>query len=427
MAGTERIETVVVGAGQAGLATSYWLTRHGYAHLVLESSTRPGHVWHDDRWDSFTLVTPNWTVRLPGAEYIGDEPDGFLPRDEIVAYLARYAAEFNLPIQYGMRVNTVEQTDDGWRYRVRTTQADYEADNVVIATGAFQRPKIPGYSAEFPASVTQLHTGAYRRPEALEPGAVLIVGSGQSGCQIAEELYQSGRRVYLSVGRAARIPRRYRGLDANAWMYLLGLFERTVEQLPNPHARFEANPHLTGKDGGHSLNLHAFARDGVTLLGHLRAVRDGRIVLAGDLKGSLAEVDKKEAEFSSAVDTYILRIGMDAPAEELPRLTYGYAQDDIGEVDLAAADIRTVIWAGGYSHDFSLVKLPVVDDMGYPMQSAGITRYPGLYFVGLPWLRTKASGLFFGVGADAAWIAGDITRRRRVAVTAPAGMRATSA
>ncbi|HEX8034698.1 MAG TPA: NAD(P)-binding domain-containing protein [Ktedonobacterales bacterium] len=413
MAHTEQIKTVVIGGGQAGLATSYWLTQWGHPHLVLEQAVGPGHVWRDERWDSFTLVTPNWMVRLPGAVYQGGEPDGFLLHEEIVAYFARYAEQFRLPIQYGTRVVSVEHADDGTSFHIQTKTTQYEAANVVIATGVYQHPKIPAWSARLPAEVAQIHSGGYRRPDALVPGAVLVVGSGQSGCQIAEELYQSGRTVYLGVGRAGRMPRRYRGLDAFAWAYLMGTTDRTVNELSSPQERLEAHPHLSGKDGGHTLNLHRFVRDGVVLLGHLRDADEGRLLLAPDVHESLAAADKVEADFCDAVDRYVTQSGMDAPQEALPTLMDGYAHEAPTELELASVNIRTVIWAMGYTFDFSFVKMPIHDAMGYPVQAAGITRVPGLYFVGLPWLRTRGSGLLFGVGNDAAWIATDIARRAR--------------
>jgi putative flavoprotein involved in K+ transport len=411
MASSVHIETLIVGGGQAGLATSYWLTQLGHPHLVLEQASQPAHVWQDDRWDSFTFVTPNWMIQLPGAAYQGDAPDSFLPHDEIVAYFARYATQFRLPIHYGERVRSVERTDDGKAYSIQTEAARYKAINVVIATGMYQRPKIPAFSASLPAEIAQLPSGSYRRPEALAPGAVLVVGSGQSGCQIAEELYQSGRTVYLCVGRAGRMPRRYRGRDAWTWAYLMGTVDRNVTELQSPQERFEAHPHLSGKGGGHTINLHRFARDSVKLLGHLRGARDGRLSFAPDLWESLAAADKVEANFCDAVNRFVAKTGLDAPHEELPALTDGYAEAEQTELDLASANICTVIWAIGYTFDFGFVKGPVYDATGYPVHSAGITSVPGLYFVGLPWLRSRGSGLLFGVGKDAAWIATEISRR----------------
>ena len=242
---------------------------------------------------------------------------------------------------------------------------------------------------------------------------MLVVGSAQSGAQIAEELYQGGRKVYLSVGRAGRVPRRYRGKDANWWSDKLGIYDRTVDQLPSPKAKFFGKPHISGKDGGHTLNLHQFARDGVVLVGHLRGVDDSRIILAADLKENLAKADQFEADFVKAIDQYIAETGMQAPPETLPELRDGFDQRVLSEIDLKSAGITNIIWATGYKFDFSLVKLPVLDSDGFPIQKRGVTDYPGLYFVGLPWLHNAKSGLLYGAGEDAAYIAQKLAGEER--------------
>jgi putative flavoprotein involved in K+ transport len=406
---TEYIETVIVGGGQAGLAVSYHLTQQGREHTILEQAAQPAEMWRNRRWDSFTLVTPNWTIRMPGAEYQGDDLDGFLPRDEIVAHFEEYIERFRLPIQYGVRVTSVEPNGAG--YRVHTDEATLEADNVVIATGLFQQPRIPPFSANLPAEVRQLHSSEYRYPEALPPGAVLVVGSAQSGAQIAEELYQSGRQVYLCVSRAGRFPRRYRGKDIVWWLNEIGFFDVTVGDLPSPKARFAASGHVSGKNGGHTLNLHQFAGDGVVLLGRMQAAQGSTITLASDLKENLAKADKFEADLLKRIDDYIDKNSLDVPQETLPELQDGADAEVITELDLQSAGISSVIWATGYRFDFGLVKLPLLDGDGYPIQERGITDYPGLYFVGLPWLHTVKSGLLFGVGDDAAAIASAIAAR----------------
>ena len=408
----ERVETVVVGGGQAGLATSYYLTQQGLAHVVLEQAAQAGNAWRNGRWDSFTLVSPNWSFKLPGAEYAGDAPDGFMPRDEVVARFERYVDEFDLPVRYGVRVTAVEPMSDGGGYLVATTDGTIEAANVVIATGMFQRPNVPALAADIPATIEQLHSGQYRNPAALAYGAVLVVGTGQSGAQIAQELYQSGRKVYLAVGSAGRIPRRYRGRDIFEWLQLIGFFDRTEDVLPSPKAKFVGNPHLSGRDGGQTLNLHAFAREGVHLLGHLRGAARGTLQFAPDLEESLAKVDAFESQVIGNVDRYIAKAGIDAPAEQLPDLRDGYAAAEITKLSLAVAGITTIIWAMGYEFDFGLVKLPVTDEFGYPIQDRGVTEYPGLYFVGLPWLSKMKSGLLLGVGDDAEYIASQIAAQR---------------
>jgi putative flavoprotein involved in K+ transport len=398
-----QVNTLIIGGGQAGLAVSYLLTLLGCDHLVLEQADAPADAWRNHRWDSFTLNTPNWQSQLPGAPILGD-PNGFMSRGEIVAYLERYAAR--LPVHYGTRVKSVEREGRWGSYLVATEGGEsFVSRNVVIATGLYQQPNIPAFSACFPAHMRQVHSDVYRNPDALPKGAVLVVGSAQSGAQIAEELYEAGRKVFLAVGRAGRTPRRYRGKDANWWSDKLGIYDRTVDQLPSPRAKFAGKPHISGTRGGHTLNLHQFARDGVVLLGHLQGVAGYTIKLAPDLHENLAKADQHEADFAKAVDAYVAAAGMLAPEETLPILRDGFATPLLSELDLSASDITTVIWATSYRFDFSIVHLPVLDADGFPIQSRGVTDYPGLYFVGLPWLHNAKSGLLYGVGDDAAYIA----------------------
>ena len=408
-----QVDTIIVGAGQGGLSSSYYLRQQGIGHIVLEQADHVADAWHK-RWDSFTLITPNWTVRLPGAEYQGDDPDGFMARDEVIAYFEDYVERFELPIRYGTRVTSIEPMEAG--YRVRTDKVEYETANVVMATGMYQQPRIPPFSSNLPADIRQLHSSEYRNPEALLAGAVLVVGSAQSGCQIAEELYQGGRKVFLSVSGAGRVPRRYRGKDITWWLGEIGFSDRTVNQFPSAQVKFAGSAHGTGKDGGHTINLHQFARDGVVLLGHIQSIQENRIVLAPDLKENLANSDKGEAEIVKEIDTYIEKSGLDAPIETLPALTDGYEAEMIPELDLEAAGITSVIWATGYKFDFSLVKLPAFDEDGYPVQKRGVTEYPGLYFIGLPFLYTLKSGLLSGVGDDAAYVVSSITAREKAPI-----------
>lgn len=404
----EHIDTAIIGGGQAGLAVSYHLGRHGIDNVVLEQSTQVGSAWRNQRWDSFTLVNPNWMVQLPGAEYQGDDPDGFMCRDGIVAYLEHYARRFKLPLRYETRVVAVELEPATKGYVVQTGGGALRASNVVVASGRFQQPKIPPFCSRFPDAVWQLHSSEYRNPRALPAGAVLVVGSSQSGAQIAEDLYQNGRTVYLCVGSAGRLPRRYRGKDIMWWLQQIGALDRKVDQLRSHAAKFRALPHLSGTAGGHTLSLHQFARDGVVLLGRLEGVEGGKIRLAPDLKEKLAAADKFEADRLRVIDKYIEQNALDAPPEKLPVLRDGYAADMISKLDLDSAGISTVIWATGYRFDYSLVRAPVLDGDGYPIQRRGATRYPGLYFAGLPWLHSASSGNLLGVGDDAAYIASSI-------------------
>ncbi len=399
----ERIETIIVGGGQAGLSLSYFLTQQHREHVVLEQAGQLGNTWRNARWDSFTLVTPNWHIRLPGFHYAGNEPDGFMLRAEIVSYLEEYARTFNPPVRFKTQVTSVDRNADG--YRVTTDQNVLQARNVVVATGLFERPKLPPFSANLPRDILQIHSSEYRNERALPPGAILIVGSAQSGCQIAEELYQAGRKVYLCVGTAGRVPRRYRGKDSVWWLTEVGFFDQIVDTLPSPKAKYAGNPHLSGKNGGHSLNLHQFAREGVTLLGRLNDARDGNIYLAANLHESLAKVDQIEADLLKMIDNHIEKHGLNVPQELVPQMRDGYAVEEISQLDLTSAQIKTIIWSAGYAFDFGWVHLPVFGNDGYPIQKQGVTDFPGLYFLGLNWLHKRKSALFLGVGEDAAHIA----------------------
>jgi len=404
------VDTVIVGGGQAGLAISYYLKQEGREHVVLERAAAVANAWRG-RWDSFTLVTPNFQVCMPGAEYKGNDPHGFMSKADIIRYFDDYIERFDLPVDCGIEVFSVEKLVH--RFLVRTSKGDYEADHVVIATGLYQAPRIPLFSARVPSNILQLHSSRYRNPWSLPSGAVLVIGTGQSGAQIAQELHQSGRKVYLAIGSAGRVPRRYRGKDINDWFTRVGMFDTKVEELKSPHDKFRAHPQISGKNGGQSLNLHQFVRDGVVLLGHVSDARDGRLILAGDLKETLAKVDQFEIDALKMVDEYIVRRGLTAPPETVPQLRDGYEQEVITELNLEEAGISTLIWAIGYTFDFGLVKLPVMDPDGYPIQKRGVTRYQGLYFLGLPWLHNRRSGILFGVGDDAAYLAAHIASRDR--------------
>lgn len=404
----EKIDTIIVGGGQAGLATSYYLKQQGIEHIVLEQADRPAHVWRDGRWDSFVLVTPNLALRMPGAEYDGPEPNAFMPRDDVIAYFDRYVDQFQLPVQCNTRVDGVEALDVGG-FRVATPDRSYEANNVVIATGFEQHPNIPEAAGGLSAEITQLHSSQYRNPESLPDGAVLVAGSAQSGAQIAEELYQSGKKVFLSVGNAGRAPRRYRGTDVFKWLIDIGFLDIPADKFPVPKEAFSP-PHVSGKNGGHTLNLHQFVRDGVTLLGHFRGASGKTIEFAPDLYESLGRSDAFEKQVQQMVDGYVQARGLDAPVEELPVMRDAYEQPITEKLDASASGITSVVWACGYRHDYGFVDIPVFDSQGYPVQQRGVTELPGLYFVGMPWMPGIKSGTLAGVGESAQHVAKALSR-----------------
>ena len=410
---TQQIDVVIIGGGQAGLALSYYLTQQGRTHVVLERG-RVAETWRSQRWDSFTLVTPNWMTQLPGFPYEGEDPDGFLPHDEIVITLERYAQSFHAPLRCGVQATAVRLRPEGDGYLVETSDGAFEAANVVLATGGFPVPRLPRASAAIPVNIMQLHSSQYRKPQRLPSGAILVVGSGQSGSQIAEELHQSGRQVYLCVSRCGRSPRRYRGKDVMWWVNQMGGYDRTVDSLPSPAARFVCHPDLSGKDGGHEINLRQLARKGVVLLGRLQEVQGNHVILAPDLEENLARADALAAQLTHAIDDYVLRTGMAVPEESMiddPTSKWVPPAEPIPEVDLYAAGISTVIWATGFRLDFGWVHVPVFDAAGSPLHQRGITSSPGLYFLGLPWLYKEKSALLFGIGEDAAFLASAIAAR----------------
>lgn len=406
----DKVETLIIGAGQAGLSLSYYLTQASHDHLVVDKETIPGAAWRK-RWDSFTLVTPNWTFRLPGMPYQGEFPDGYMPKLEILHTFEHYSEQYGLPLRLGAEVKCVERLSQPAGYRIDTTGGEIFAKNVVMATGLFQTPRVPAYARNLPTEILQLTSSDYRRPELLPSGAVLVVGSGQSGCQIADELLRAGRQVFFSTGSAGRAPRRYRGRDIIAWLEESGFFDRPASVLPNSRARFAANPHVSGYGGGRDLNLYEFANQGMRLLGHIQGA-DGLVVhFHPDLHDNLQRADQFEANLLKMIDEHIERRGIQAPAADLRIVLPRSPIQEVSRLDLASAGISTVIWAVGYSFDFGLVGMPVFDGDGYPIQVNGATEIPGLYFLGLPWLTRMKSGLLIGVAQDAALVAERIARK----------------
>jgi putative flavoprotein involved in K+ transport len=408
----EAVETVIVGGGQAGLALSYHLRRLGREHVVLERG-RLAERWRSERWDSLAFQFPSWSIRLPGCAYETDDPEGFAPRDEIVRFLERYREVIRAPVRTGVRVRAVTAGPGPARFVVEADSGFLEAANVVAATGPYQEPALPPAATAMPSSLFQVHSSRYRNPGALPPGAVLVVGSGASGCQIAEDLVAAGRRVYISVGRHARMPRRYRGRDIFWWLDLIGRLDQTVDD--RPASRRGPNPLVTGAGGGHDIDLRRYAADGMVLLGHLRGVDGGRLALAPDLGAELARGDEAFAAVTAMVDEHVLKAGLDvAPADPIRAGPAGTGPriDAPRELDLASAGITSVVWATGYRTDFGWIRLPVFDERGEPVHRRGVTACPGLYFLGLPWLWKLKSSVLCGVGEDAEHIAEDIEAAR---------------
>ena len=397
-------QVVVVGGGQAGLSISWHLTQRGIGHAVFERE-RVGHAWRSQRWDSFCLVTPNWQCRLPGFDYDGAEPHGFMPKDEIVRYVERYAASFAPPLHEGVAVTRLRRGEHGRGFDIETTAGSCSADQVVVAIGGYHTPVVPRAAERLPDDITQMHSVDYRRPGQLPPGDVLVVGSGQSGCQIAEDLHLGGRRVHLCVGGAPRTARVYRGRDVVDWLADMGHYDLPVDQHPlRERVRRKANHYVTGRDGGRDIDLRRFATQGMRLYGRLADIRAGRAEFKPDLTDNLDRADASAASIKSAIDRHIDSHGIAAPAEAAYAPCWAPDADPVS-LDLREAGVASVIWCIGYRADFRWVEIPVFDGAGYPGHHRGITPVEGLYFLGLPWLHTWGSGRFSGVARDAAHIA----------------------
>jgi putative flavoprotein involved in K+ transport len=400
-----RTETLVIGAGQAGLSASHHLSRLGREHLVVDSGAI-GETWRSRRWDSFTLVTPSWAIRLPGLDQAPGDPDGFLPRAGIISMLEDYAAASNGPVRTGVTVQSLQRSPTGADLVAQTTDGDIQATNVIVATGFYRVQRLPSFAARLSPAILQVDSNEYRNPEVLPPGGVLVVGSAQSGCQIVEDLRLAGRDVWLSVGSAPRVPRRYRGRDGMAWWNDLGRFDITEDKAPDPRGRFAPNPHMTGARGGYTINLHRLARDGVRLVGRIVGGGDQRLEIAPDLHERLTGVDRIAAGICRQIDEFITARGLDTPPAD-PSNTdehdglEGFDTPIVEALDLAAEGIGTIVWATGFVPDHSWIRLPVLDDKGQPIHDAGVTRERGLAFVGLRFQRWAKSDLFLGVGDDA--------------------------
>jgi putative flavoprotein involved in K+ transport len=397
------LPVVVVGAGQAGLAVSYELTARGVEHVVLERA-RVGQTWRG-LWDSFCLVTPNWTMSLPGAAYTGDDPEGFVARDEVVRYLQRYASNFGAPVREGVGVDSLVSGPDGG-FLLRTSAGDLTSTSVVVCTGAYQRPHRPEVSSELPHDVLSIGAEAYRNPAALPPGKVLVVGSGQTGCQIAEELHESGREVFLACGRAPWLPRRINGRDVVTWLRETTFFDVPLDALPSPAARLGANLLLSGRRGGHDLHYRTLQAMGVQLLGRLAGIEGHRAFFAGDLAESVAFGDARYADIRELLTQQLPAKGITVPELLDPP---PFRADPPLEVDLAG--FGAVIFTSGFRPDYtSWMRFPAFDAMGFPITDNGASMtVPGLYFCGVHFLRKRKSAVLFGVGEDAAVVAQRIT------------------
>lgn len=411
---SEHLEVIVIGGGQAGLSASCLLKQEGIQHVVLEKH-RIAHAWRSQRWDNFCLVTPNWQCQLPGFAYDGDDPKGFMLKDEIVDYVERFAASFDAEVHEGVAVQRVAPLADGG-FEVLTNQGRLTADRVVVAIGGYHDEIVPPSADTLPSHITQLHSVNYRNAESLPEGGVMIVGSGQSGTQIAEDLHLAGRDVHLCVGNAPRVNRRYRGKDVVEWLDDMGYYDLPFDEHPQgDRVRAKTNHYVTGRDGGRDIDLRMRATEGMKLYGKLESVEGARIALAPDLTQNLDQADATARRIRETVDEYIAKNNIDAPVESPYDAPWAPEQEQT-ELDLDAAGISTVIWSIGFKPNFRWINADLLDERGYPRHHRGVTDVEGLYFLGLPWQHTWGSGRFSGVARDAEYLVKNMTAERPAAV-----------
>jgi putative flavoprotein involved in K+ transport len=407
----ERIDTVVVGAGQAGVAMSEHLSSLGVPHLVLERD-RIAERWRTGRWDSLVANGPAWHDRFPGLEFEEIDPDAFASKEQVADYFVAYAGKFNAPIRTGVEVKKVERNAEGPGFTIETSAGAIEASHVVAATGPFQRPVIPPIAPE-DARITQIHSADYRNPGQLPEGAALIVGAGSSGVQIADELQRAGKKVYLSVGPHDRPPRAYRNRDYCWWLGVLGQWDVESVVPGTEHVTIA----VSGAHGGYTIDFRALAHQGITLVGLTKSFHDGVVTFESDLADNIARGDKNYLELLDAADAYVARNDLDLPEEPEARNMLpdpACVTSPILELDLAEAGVTSILWATGFAVDFSWLNAQhAFDENGKPQHQRGVSSEPGIYFLGLPWLSRRGSSFIWGVWHDAKHIADHIATQRR--------------
>ncbi|UOR01099.1 NAD(P)/FAD-dependent oxidoreductase [Leucobacter allii] len=405
----EATEVLVVGAGQAGIAMSEHLSARGIPHVVLERS-RIAERWRSERWDSLVANGPAWHDRFPGLEFDDVDPDAFASKERVARYFEEYVARYGLPIRTGVEVTSVRRDPSVGGFRAETSAGAFSARYVVAATGAFQVPAYPAIVPEA-AGVDQLHSSGYRNPEQLRAGAVLVVGAGSSGVQIADELRASGREVYLAVGAHDRPPQRYRGRNFVWWLGTLGLWEKATPPAGAEHTTIA----VSGAHGGRTIDFRDLARDGITLVGRAETFADGVLAFGGDLERDIRRGDANYLSVLEQADAFVARTGIPLPEEpsawELGPLPESVT-DPLRALDLAEAGVTTIVWATGFGVDYGWLEVDAFDDRGRPVQQRGVSEEPGVYFVGVPWQSRRGSSFIWGCWHDAKYIADQIEIQR---------------
>lgn len=400
------ISIVIIGGGQAGLSAAYCLRQRGVDDYVIFEKNRIGQSWRSQRWDSFCLVTPNHQCRLPGHAYDGDDPEGFMTKHEVVNFLERYAEKFRPPILENVTVTSVTKRE-GF-FHVTTNQGTWFCDDVIVAVGSFHAPYVPTGAEKIPTHIQQLHSVDYKQPSQIPKGETLIIGSGQSGVQIMEDLHLEGRKVHLCLGNTPRSPRRYRGKDAVTWLEEMGDFKTTFAEHPDQAKAIASTDHyLTGRGGGGEIDLRKFALEGVKLYGFVDGIDGEKLFIRQDLAAKLDAADDFYHTICRRIDNYIATNHFKAP--EQPHYSPVWApESEPTELNFEAQNITSIIWCMGFIPDFKFIQLPVFNMRGFPETERGVTAFPGLYFLGLPWQHTWGSARFSGIAEDADFIAAKI-------------------
>jgi putative flavoprotein involved in K+ transport len=403
-----RTDVLIIGAGQAGLAMSHCLTGMAIDHVIIERG-EVGERWRSQRWDSLNLLTPNWMTRLPGYAYGGPDPDGFMHRLDVAAFLDGYRHSFAAPVVTHTQVLAVTAADGG--YRVTTDQGEWLARAVVVATGACDLPSVPEFAAGLPADIRQVMPENYHNPETLPAGGVLVVGASATGIQLADEIHRSGRPVTVAAGQHIRIPRHYRGRDIMAWLDACGfLFDQRRPGADAQRLNGQPSLQLVGRADRLSLDLPHLAEKGVRVLGHATGVSHGTVTFAHNLAEELEAAEQRRRRLLARIDSFIVESGTAAPEDPLAWLPPERFGCFLSRLDLRAAGIRSVVWATGYRRHYPWLELPVFDGAGEIRNTGGVTELPGLYVIGLPFMRHRSSTFIDGVGRDAAFLAGEVAR-----------------
>lgn len=405
----EKVDTVVVGGGQAGIAMSEHLRNNGIEHVVLERG-RIAERWRSERWDSLVANGPAWHDRFPGLEFADTDPNAFPGKESVADYFVSYSEKIEAPIRCGVEVKSVQRREGRRGFLVETSKGTIEAISVVAATGPFQRPVFPAIVPE-ETSILQIHSNTYRNPGQLPDGAVLVVGSGASGVQIADELKRAGRRVFLSVGPHHRPPRAYRGRDYVWWLGILGKWDAAANEPGMEHVSIS----VSGSHGGFTVDFRRLAAAGITLVGMTQSFHDGIMTFAPDLEDNIKRGDDNYLSVLQEADAFAARHGLDLPEEPKAHQIDPDPEcvaNPISKLDLAEEDISSIIWATGYAVDFSWLKVDAFDEQGRPQHQRGVSTEPGIYFLGLPWLSRRGSSFIWGVWHDAKYLADQILIQR---------------